>query len=53
MPKAEVMSNIRGGSRIFGRGLIQGTNLLCGDVLQHAKHAETRGPPRKIFKKRC
>ena len=35
----------RGGSRTFGkRGLIQGTNLLGGDVLQHAKYAGTRGP---------
>jgi len=37
-----------------GGGLIQSTNLLVGDVLQHAKHAETRGglgacPPRKIL----
>jgi len=33
-----------GGSRIFGKGgLIQGTKLLGGDVLQHAKYAGTRG----------
>jgi len=32
----------RGGSR-KGGGLIQGTKLLGGDVLQHAKHAGTRG----------
>jgi len=32
---------LRGGSRIFGKGgLIQGTKLLGGDVLQHAS---TRG----------
>jgi len=34
----------RGGSRIFGGGgLIQGTKLLGGDMLQDAKHAGTRG----------
>ena len=26
-----------------GGGLIQGINHLGGDVLKHAKHAETRG----------
>jgi len=33
----------RGGSRIFGKGgLIQGTKLMGGDVLQHVKHVGTR-----------
>jgi len=42
----EVLTLSRGKCRIFGRGsgLIQGTNLLGGDVLQHAKYAGTRGP---------
>jgi len=42
----------RGGSRIFGKeGLIQGTKLLGGDVLQHAKLAGVWGhaPPGKFF----
>jgi len=56
VPVISLKYGFRGGSRIFGKGrLIQGTKLLGGDVLQHAKHAGTRGVwghalPGKIFK---
>jgi len=49
-----ISEGVQGGSRIFGKGgLIQGTKLLGGDVLQYAKHAGTRGsggmPPQENF----